>query len=132
MTRLLHRPSRPSACGFSLIELLVVLVLLSIGLLGMVGLQARAVQISVGAEDSAHAALLASDIAARMWVERTVSLPAAAIEDWNDRVGDVARGGLPEGQGRVDVSDGVATIRVVWRGPDQAASSVYQTQVQLP
>jgi type IV pilus assembly protein PilV len=132
MRTLAQRPSRRSAHGISLIEVLVVLVLFSIGLIGMVGLQARAVQISVGAEDSARAALLANDIATRMWTERTVSLPTAAVADWNDRVGDPAHGGLPDGMGTVDVASGVATIRVVWRGPNQAASSAYQTQVQLP
>ncbi len=132
MRSLAQGQCRRSARGLSLIEVLVVLVLFSIGLIGMVGLQARAVQISVGAEDSARAALLASDIATRMWTERTVSLDTATVDDWSARVGDPAQGGLPQGVGSVDVASGVATIRVVWRGPNQAASSAYQTQVQLP
>lgn len=118
--------------GISLIEVLVVLVLFSFGLIGMVGLQARAVQTSVGAEDSARAALLAGDLAARMWGARTVSLPGAAIDEWNDRVGDPTQGGLPNGVGTVNVASGVATIRVVWRAPSATASAAYQTQVQLP
>lgn len=129
-SRLPRRHSR----GISLIEVLVVLVLFSFGLIGMVGLQARAVQTSVGAEDSARAALLANDIASRMWGERSVTLDADVIEDWNDRVADMTQGGLPNGEGTVDVAAGVATIRVTWRAPHEpsTATHVYQTQVQMP
>jgi type IV pilus assembly protein PilV len=125
---------RRATRGISLIEVLVVLVLFSFGLIGMVGLQARAVQTSVGAEDSARAALLANDIASRMWGERSVTLDADVIEAWNDRVADVAQGGLPNGEGTVDVASGVATIRVTWRAPHEpsTATHVYQTQVQMP
>ncbi len=121
--------------GISLIEVLVVLVLFSFGLIGMVGLQARAVQTSVGAEDSARAALLANDLAARMWGARNLTLDAAVIDDWNDRVADPTQGGLPNGLGTVEVASGVATITVTWKAPhepDTAASHVYRTQVQGP
>jgi type IV pilus assembly protein PilV len=132
-----HRSLRTgrSARGISLIEVLVVLVLFSFGLIGMVGLQARAVQTSVGAEDSARAALLASDLAARMWGERSLNLDSAAIDDWNDRVADPTQGGLPNGAGTVTVASGVATITVTWKPPHEpaaAASNVYRTQVQMP
>ena len=127
-------PRRRAARGISLIEVLVVLVLFSFGLIGMVGLQARALQTSVGAEDSARAALLANDIASRMWGARSVTLDAAVVEDWNDRVADPTQGGLPNGEGTVTVAGNVATIRVTWRAPHEpaTASHVYQTQVQMP
>jgi type IV pilus assembly protein PilV len=133
------RPAAPhrrrAARGISLIEVLVVLVLFSFGLIGMVGLQARAVQTSVGAEDSARAALLANDLASRMWGARSVTLDGAVIDDWNERVADPAQGGLPNGAGTVAVAAGVATITVEWRPPHvpaTAASHVYRTQVQMP
>jgi type IV pilus assembly protein PilV len=126
-------PARHAAQrGISLIEVLVVLVLFSFGLIGMVGLQARAVQTSVGAEDSARAALLANDLAARMWGARSVTLDSAVIDDWNDRVADPTQGGLPNAAGTVDVASGVATITVTWKPPHEpatAASHVYRTQV---
>lgn len=126
---------RRAARGISLIEVLVVLVLFSFGLIGMVGLQARALQTSVGAEDSARAALLANDLASRMWGARSVTLDSAVIDDWNDRVADPTQGGLPNGAGTVAVASGVATITVTWKPPHEpstAASSVYRTQVQMP
>ncbi len=125
---------RRAARGISLIEVLVVLVLCSFGLIGMVGLQARALQTSVGAEDSARAALLANDMASRMWGSRSVTLDTAVVEDWNDRVADQTQGGLPNGEGTVTVAGNVATIRVTWRAPHEpsTAGHVYQTQVQMP
>jgi type IV pilus assembly protein PilV len=106
--------------------------LFSIGIVGMVSVQARATQASVGAEDSARAALLANGIAADMWLARSVTLPASAVSDWNGRVANPTGGGLPNGVGTVEVASGVATIRVEWRTPGASASSAYQTQVQLP
>jgi type IV pilus assembly protein PilV len=128
-------PCRRAARGISLIEVLVVLVLFSFGIIGRVGLQARAVQTSVGAEDSARAALLANDLASRMWGARSVTLDSAVVDDWNERVGDPTQGGLPNGAGTVTVTSGVATITVTWKPPHEpiaAASSVYRTQVQMP
>lgn len=128
------RPARRPSRGISLIEVLVVLVLFSFGLIGMVGLQARAVQTSIGAEDSARAALLASDLATIMWTQRAASVPTTTIDDWNDRVGDPTQGGLPNGVGTVAVAGNVATITVTWRAPSEpvTTSHVYRTQVQIP
>ena len=120
--------------GVSLIEVLVVLVLFSVGLIGMVGLQARAVQVSVGAEDSSRAALLANDIASRMWGARSITLDTAVIDAWNLRVADATQGGLPNGVGTVTVTGTVATITITWRAPNEptTASHTYQTQLVIP
>ena len=40
----------------------------SVGLLGLIGLQARAVNFSVNAEDRNRAALFANDVASGMWL----------------------------------------------------------------
>ncbi len=122
------------ARGLSLIEVLVVIVLFSFGLIGMVGLQAKAVQNSVSAEDSARAALLANDMVSTMWAHNTVSLPTATVSAWNTSVGDATARGLPNGAGTVTVSAGVATITVTWRAPHEPSGTVhtYTTQVQMP
>lgn len=119
--------------GFSMIEVLIVIVVMSLGLVGLVALQARAVQFSVGAEDSNRAALLASDIAARMWGAGTVSLPTAEVDAWAARVADAAGPGLPNGVGTVAVAGNVATVTVTWRAPHDPVGSErrYVTQVQM-
>ena len=120
--------------GVSMIEVLVVIVLFSFGLIGMVGLQARAVQFSVSAEDSSRAALLANDIVSAMWVNNSVTLDAGDIAAWNTRVSDPTDRGLPNGAGTVAVAGNVATVTVTWRAPHEPAGTVhtYVTQVQIP
>ena len=120
--------------GFSLIEVLVVLVIFSVGMLGVVALQARATQVSVSAEDSTRAALLANEIASAMWGANSVNLPAAVIDAWNVRVADQRSRGLPNGVGTVVVAANVATITVTWRAPHEAADVQhrYVTQVLIP
>jgi type IV pilus assembly protein PilV len=120
--------------GISLIEVLVVIVLFSFGLLGLVGLQARALQTSVGAEDSNRAALLANELVSTMWGANTVNLNAAAVTAWNTRVADAAVAGLPNGVGTVVVSGNVARITVTWRAPHEPAAQThsYSTEVLIP
>jgi len=120
--------------GVSLIEVMVVVVLFSIGLIGLVGLQAKAVQHSVSAEDSARAALLANEIVSAMWGAGSVNLPTATVATWNTSVGDPTGRGLPNGQGTVSVTGTVATVTVTWRAPYEPSTTVhtYSTQVQMP
>lgn len=112
-----RRRLRGPARGASLIEVAIVLLLFSVGLIGLVALQARAVQFSVSAEDSGRAALLANEIASVMWARNTVTLPSPVITAWNTRVGDPTAGGLPNGVGSVTVAGNVARVTVTWRPP---------------
>lgn len=125
---------RGAVRGISLIEVLVVIALFSFGLLGLVNLQARAVQTSASAEDSNRAALLANEIATTMWTQNTVNLPLATVTAWDTRVGNLAAGGLPNGDGDVSVTGNVATITITWRAPSDPIGSDrrYVTQVMIP
>jgi type IV pilus assembly protein PilV len=51
-----------NAHGFSLIEVLVTLLLVSIGIIGLVAMQARAIQYTQDSVQRNHAAMLASDL----------------------------------------------------------------------
>jgi len=127
-------PTRRPRRGLSLIEVLIVLLLFSFGLLGLVGMQARAIQASMGAEDAQRAALLANDLASAMWGANTVTLDAAVVTAWQGVVADPTARGLPEGVGTVDVTADVARITVTWRPPHLAAGSThrYVTEVVIP
>jgi type IV pilus assembly protein PilV len=120
--------------GMSLIEVLIVIVLFSFGLLGMVGLQARAAQTSVSAEDNNRAALLANELATLMWSSNTVNLPAASITAWNTRLAAAAVNGLPNGAGTVVVTGNVALITITWLPPHHATGDLrrYTTEVLIP
>jgi type IV pilus assembly protein PilV len=114
----------------------VAIVLISFGILGLVSLQARAVQFSVSAEDSQRAALLASELAATMWGANTVALDADVIDTWADRVADPAIAGLPNATGTVVVDAGgdIARITVQWRANHAASGQEnrYVTDVVIP
>ena len=117
--------------GLSLIEALTTILIFSVGLMGLVGLQSRAIQVSTGAEDTNRAALLANELTSQMWLANSVTVDSTA---WQERVSKPEEGGLPNGLGTVTVTGNVADITITWRAP-QAASGVqdnrYQTQVQL-
>ena len=131
-----RRPLRHAAHGFSLIEVLVAIVLISFGILGLVSLQARAAQVSVSAEDSQRAALLAGEIATTMWGANTVSLDAAVVDAWALRVADPAVAGLPNATGTVDVDAAgqIARVTVQWRATHATSGQEnrYVTDVVIP
>lgn len=119
-----------SARGVVLLEVLVAILIFSFGILGTVGLLARATQYSVNAEDRNRAALLANELVSSMWAARNVNVDRAS---WEAQV--VA--GLPNGGNTVvvDVVNGTADITVTWRSPSARAGdpgNSYATQVAIP
>lgn len=123
--------------GMTLIEVLVSLLIFSFGFLGLIGMQARALQVSTDAEDRSRAALLANEIVSTMWTQNTVNLPAATITAWQARVADQSAFGLPASSGAVGLPDaaGMVQVSITWRSParkSSEASSSYFTQVMLP
>jgi len=134
MRRLKVPRIRSSQRGLTLIEVMVVVLIFSFGMLGLVGLQARAFQFSVNAEDSNRAALLASELASAMWNNNSTTLAAGVITTWQARLADATGRGLPNGQGAVVVNGNVASITVQWLPPgqDAAAPHRYVTEVLIP
>jgi type IV pilus assembly protein PilV len=132
-----HRPSpssaRDSQSGVALIEVLVSVLLFSLGILGLIGLQTRAISLSIDAEDRNRAALIANDIASAMWINRTVSLDAAA---WTTRASNLAAGGLPDAEVQItSVAANTADILITWHPPQRATGeqdSRLTTRVALP
>ena len=121
--------------GLSLLEVLISTVLVTVGLIGVVGLQARAVQYSVSAEDQLRATQLANELASQMWTSRTTNLPSTVTAAWAARVADATRSGLPNGLGEVEVTGNRARIKVSWRpvnAPATQALNRFVTDVTLP
>ena len=65
MKRQHHAVSRQS--GVMLIEALIAILIFSVGVLGIIGLQASAAKASVDAQFRSEAALLANELIGRMW-----------------------------------------------------------------
>jgi type IV pilus assembly protein PilV len=67
----------------ALIEVLVSILLFAFGLLGLIGLEATAINLSVDSEDRSRAALFASEIASFMWANNSVTIPSSQLTTWN-------------------------------------------------
>lgn len=143
--------------GATLIEVLIAVVVLSIGLLGLAGLQATSVKSNHSAYQRSQATLLAYDIADRMRANRTEALTSAyevdfpssstsntvsgtqAQKDIAEWLNNLART-LPDGTGKIEKDDSLVIIHVRWndnRGriakSDAAAADdevfVYRTEI---
>ena len=128
-----HARCRPSGeRGVALIEVMVSLLIFLIGVLGIIGLQAKAIQITVQAEDRSRAALLANELVALMWTQGSAELPDKTVNGWKARVSD----SLPAASASVAASAGVATVKIQWKSPKatkaDTAINQYVTQVALP
>ena len=138
-----HRFMRRQA-GLTLIEVLVAILIFSFGLLGFVGLQARAIQFSVGAEDSNRASMLANEMATQMVLLQSANvndpLVAAEIVKWQARATSSSTLGLPNATAAaVSVANAngtgnIATLTITWRANNVAiaapnALNRYVTQV---
>ena len=122
------------SAGFSLVEVLVALMILSIGLLGLAGLQVSGLQGSNSAYMRSAAMISVNDMIERMRANRAgaadyerglgdaVPGPANTVAELDivDWIGalqqDAKRGGLPGGDGSiaVDVPNSLVTVSVTW------------------
>jgi type IV pilus assembly protein PilV len=107
--------------GFSLIEILVTILICSIGLLGIIGLQARAIQHSVGAEDITRAMRLSDEAVWAIHNQRSVPLNLVAQDAWKTKV----QSEIPNGEGIMSDPDanGIVRITVKWSPPDAASGA---------
>lgn len=134
--------------GVSLLELLVSIVILSVGLLGLAGLQTRALAYGQSALFRSQATALTDDILDRMRVDRAhakaklwdtaLSTPSASItgsalyetdlKDWKEQVETL----LPSGKAQIAVVDDTCTVILEWddsRGREPAQQFLTKTQL---
>jgi type IV pilus assembly protein PilV len=137
MKQFLQRPrSARTQGGIALLECLMALLIFSVGLLGLLGLEARVMNISVDSENRGRAALLASEIASQMWINNTVAPTTTAYNNLVANAGDQTQGGLPGGVATVTQigTTNVANITITWQEISDAPAtpSTLTTQVILP
>ena len=113
--------------GFSLLEVLVTLLIVSLGLLGIAGIIANSLKVNQGASTRTQASLLANDIIDRMRANRTGAaaayvlascdpLPAAGTIARDDLIAwcSLVTGALPAGTGSVAFDAAKVTVTVGW------------------
>ncbi len=132
--------------GLTLIEVLIAVLVLSIGLLGLAGLQATSLQFNHSANLRSQATNLAYEMTDRMRANRDAALngqynlaltatpsagtvPGDDLTAWRDALSDR----LPSGTGSVQVdANGIATVVVEWddsRGAETEMQFVLTTQL---
>lgn len=108
----MNRNTLSSERGFALIEVLVSLVIFSLGVVGLMGMQTRALQASTDAQDRSMAAMLANSATSEMWAIKSTSLSDTAVDAWKEQVS----ASLPRGEGEIteNTSGSDATISIKW------------------
>jgi type IV pilus assembly protein PilV len=132
------RSARHGQRGIALIEALVSLLIFAFGVLGLLGLEARAISSAADSEDRNRAALLANEIASTLWVNGNVTVTAAQLAAWNVTAANNAAQGLPGGAVTVlpvSGSTNSVDVTITWKAPTRASADVNSklvTRVILP
>jgi type IV pilus assembly protein PilV len=129
--------SAGSQKGFLMLEVLIALLIFSIGVLGMVMMQGISSANSTNSEDRATAALLANDLIAELWAAKpadalpayTPAAPADYTTVWQPRVVAALRGG----SGTLVIAGNRATVTITWQPQARAGTqpATYSTQVSI-
>jgi type IV pilus assembly protein PilV len=111
--------------GFALIEALVAFLIVSFGILGVVGLQATMARAATGSKARADAAYLAQQVIGSAWADRanlvkysTANCAThAPCADWKTKVA----GTLPSGDAvvAVNAATGQLSVQVTWTAPNE-------------
>lgn len=122
--------------GVMLIEVMVSILIFSIGILGLVGLQTVATQNATNAEDRTIAATLANDMVAQMWIKKTANPSSSSISgDITTWKTNVTGSSLPNATGEVTRTNGITSVTVTWKAPSKKSTdnaNQYVTQVAIP
>ena len=112
--------------GVALLEALVGILIFSIGILAMMGLQAQAIRNTVESKYRNEAAYLANQIIGQMWVDRanlaaydTTSGAAQNMIDWRNKVAATLPRVTPGGTNspNIAVAGTQVTVQVFWQMP---------------
>jgi type IV pilus assembly protein PilV len=117
---------RKTQSGVALLEALVGILIFSIGILALMGLQAQSIRNTVEAKYRNEAAYLANQIIGQMWVDRTnlaaydtVAGTSPNMTTWRNQVANTLPGIVAAGTNSPDiiVAGNQVTVRVYWQLP---------------
>ena len=114
---------RRASAGFTLIEVLISILIFSLGVLGTVALQARAAQFAEQNGDRSRAAVLANEMVSSMWAHQSATPDSTYLASWQTAVSTPTVSGLPNGSSKVTTTGNSATVTVYWKGPAVAAAA---------
>ena len=86
-------PIRAREEGVMLIEALIAILIFSIGILAVVGMQATAIKNVTESKSRSEAAFLAEELMAQMWIDQNISTGAVQVNASNVTVANYNYGG---------------------------------------
>lgn len=137
--------------GFMLLEALIAILIFSMGILAIIGLQAASIKLSTDAKYRSEAGLLANQLIGQMWVsDRTAATLQTNFQGGEGTNGDLYTAwvassvqttlpgvtGVPANQPTVTVSTapatlGRVTIQIFWQSPNETAPHNYMSISQI-
>jgi type IV pilus assembly protein PilV len=129
------RQARSRTGGFAMLEALVGLLIFSIGILGLVGVQVSMTKAQTNSKFRADAAALAGELVGSMWsdlpripnYDGTSCSGYAPCKAWSDKVAAT----LPQGTPTVAVNNGIVTITITWTLPSETVPARYVTATAI-
>ncbi len=124
-----------NAAGFTLIEVLISILIFSLGVLGTVALQARVAQFAQQNGDRSRAAMFANELVSNLWANQSATPDNNWVtNNWAPRLKNPAVSGLPSASYKLSTTGNSTTIQIYWKGPSvaaAAASAAYATTVVI-
>lgn len=121
--------------GFLLLEALIAILIFSLGLVTLMGLQSISIQNGIYGKYRTDASYLANEIVAQMMADKNnfanyqdgagTSSPFRTA--WISEVGAK----LPAGDGSITISGSAVTVKVTWKAPGDTETHSYQTVAQV-
>ena len=124
--------TRGAQGGVMLLEALVAILIFSIGIIAVMGMQAASISSVTQAKFRTDASYLANQIIARMWVDQgnlaSYATPGSAGRSaWDATVTAT----LPQGAGAIAIAGTQATVTITWRMPNETVTRKYVTQATV-
>lgn len=129
-------PANKPESGFLLIEALIAILIFSLGILGLVALQAVVIKETTDAQYRVEASMFTNQLIAQMWAEDKVNLATNFASPngprylaWRADVVTAANGGLPNAAAQpptvVFGANNQVTITIFWQLPGAVAGTPF-------
>lgn len=109
--------------GSMLLEALIGILIFSMGILAIVGLQSSAIRATTDAKYRVDASFLANQIIGQIWVDPGYVVSSTNEAAWLARIAAA----LPNGDGDISVSGDTVTVTITWQPPSASATSQFVT-----
>jgi type IV pilus assembly protein PilV len=129
---MIQRRSRKSQAGVMLIEALVAILIFSVGVIAVMGMQAVSIEQVSAAKYRTDASYLANQITGQMWTDITnLSTYATAGSTGRAPWDATVAGTLPSGTATITVVGSLVTVTINWQVPNESVVRKYVSVVNI-